>query len=263
MRISHLTVFALSSVSFATPLLVPRQTPEQTSIESLLTNLFATVQIYTGAISTLAFPLIPPSTHTHTHTHTQRDREESLDITTTNNPTPPTDATLAPLTPSSSLLEKTAAIPQIGAQIVKITSAVQSTTSEIRTLAPPNATQPDTSTPSSSDSDSKSLEETTEKRSSTLTTTTESITTRISLLKRQTLAIAALLSLIIIEIFATITAAVAIVGIAGLLIYLNPLTGALSALILAVQLVLDIVLVGVIALLNALLTSLALGLSGL
>ena len=82
-------------------------------------------------------------------------------------------------------------------------------------------------------------------------------------MKRQAIAIAALLSLIIVEIFATVTAAVAILGLAGLLVYLNPLTGALSALILAVQLVLDVVLIGVIALLNGLLTSLALGLSGL
>lgn len=73
----------------------------------------------------------------------------------------------------------------------------------------------------------------------------------------------AILALIIVEIFATVTAAVVILGLAGLLIFLNPLTGAISALILAVQLILDIVLVGVIALLNGLLTALALGVSGL
>jgi hypothetical protein len=81
--------------------------------------------------------------------------------------------------------------------------------------------------------------------------------------KRQLIAVGALLALIIVEIFATITAAVAILGLAGLLVFINPLTSALSLLILAVQLVLDVVLVGVIALLNTLLTSLALGLSGL
>jgi hypothetical protein len=46
-------------------------------------------------------------------------------------------------------------------------------------------------------------------------------------------------------------------------VFLNPLTAALSLLILTVELVLDIVLVGVIALLDSLLTALALGVSGL
>ena len=81
--------------------------------------------------------------------------------------------------------------------------------------------------------------------------------------KRQLIAISALLGLIIIEVFATIAAAVGILGLAGLLIFINPVTGAISALILAVQLVLNVALIGVIALLNGLLTSLALGLSGL
>jgi hypothetical protein len=81
--------------------------------------------------------------------------------------------------------------------------------------------------------------------------------------KRQLIAAGALLALIIVEIFATITAAVAVLGLAGLLVFINPLTSALSLLILAVQLVLNVVLVGVIALLNSVLGALALGLSGL
>jgi hypothetical protein len=81
--------------------------------------------------------------------------------------------------------------------------------------------------------------------------------------KRQLIAAGALLALIIVEIFATITAAVAVLGLAGLLVFINPLTSALSLLILAVQLVLNVVLVGVIALLNSVLAALALGLSGL
>ena len=81
--------------------------------------------------------------------------------------------------------------------------------------------------------------------------------------KRQLIAAGALLALIIVEIFATITAAVAMLGLAGLLVFINPLTSALSLLILAVQLVLNVVLVGVIALLNSVLGALALGLSGL
>ncbi|EUC45077.1 hypothetical protein COCMIDRAFT_71476, partial [Bipolaris oryzae ATCC 44560] len=90
MRLSNLTFFTLTTLSLASPL-QSRQIPES-SIESLLTTLYATVQTYTGAIN----------------------------------------ATLAPLTPSSPLLEKTAAIPQIGAQISKITQAIQATASEIR-----------------------------------------------------------------------------------------------------------------------------------
>lgn len=81
--------------------------------------------------------------------------------------------------------------------------------------------------------------------------------------KRQLIVAGALLALIIVEIFATITAAVAILGLAGLLVFINPLTSALSLLILAVQLVINVVLVGVIALLNSVLGALALGLSGL
>ena len=81
--------------------------------------------------------------------------------------------------------------------------------------------------------------------------------------KRQSLAAAALLALIIVEIFATATAAVAILGIAGLLVFLNPLTGALSLLILAVQVLVDALLVAVILLLNTILTRLAIGIGGL
>ncbi|KAH7558559.1 hypothetical protein J3E72DRAFT_420812 [Bipolaris maydis] len=225
MRLSNLTFFTLTTLSFASPLLSPRQAPES-SIESLLTTLFATVQTYTGAIN----------------------------------------ATLAPLTPSSPLLEKAAAIPQIASQITKITLAIQSTAAEIRStssLAPENATQPTTNTTTATDDDD---DDDNNNNNTSIAPRHDASTQQdsgVAVLKRQAIAIAALLSLIIIEIFATVTAAVAILGLAGLLVYLNPLTGALSALILAVQLVLNVVLVGVIALLNGLLTSLALGLSGL
>ncbi|EMD63907.1 hypothetical protein COCSADRAFT_144437 [Bipolaris sorokiniana ND90Pr] len=203
--------------------LLPRQAPEA-SIESLLTTLFATVQTYTGAIN----------------------------------------ATLAPLTPSSSLLEKTAAIPQIGSQITKLTLAIQSTASEIRSLAPENATtQPTTTTTTTTTTTSTDDDDDDDDTSIATRDDATQQDYGVAAVKRQAIAIAALLSLIIVEIFATVTAAVAILGLAGLLVYLNPLTGALSALILAVQLVLDVVLIGVIALLNGLLTSLALGLSGL
>ncbi|KAJ4403018.1 hypothetical protein N0V91_006764 [Didymella pomorum] len=196
MRFSHFSIFALSGLALASPVVQKRDT--QSDVASLLTDLYATVQIYTGAIN----------------------------------------ATLAPLSASSGLLEKTAATAEVGAQINKITAAVTSTTNEIKALPPVNST--------------------TEKRSIEID---EVINAQPE--KRQLIAVSAILALIIVEIFATVTAAVAILGLAGLLIFLNPLTGAISALILAVQLILDIVLVGVIALLNGLLTALALGVSGL
>jgi len=141
------------------------------------------------------------------------------------------DATLAPLSADSSLLEKTAATAQVGTQINLITAAVTATTNDIKSLAP-----------------------------STDTTSTDTASSE----KRQIgLTVGVLLSLIIVEIFATVGAAIAILGLGGLLVFLNPLTSALSLLIVTVQLVLDIVLLDVIALLNALLAGLASGVSGL
>ncbi|KAG9187613.1 hypothetical protein G6011_05484 [Alternaria panax] len=203
MRFSHLAVFALSGISVASPAI--QQKRQESSVESLLTDLFATVQIYTGAIN----------------------------------------ATLAPLSPSSSLLDKTAAVLEVGEQLSKITAALTSATSEIRDLAPANATQP--MVPADGN----------EKRSSTDLDVSQPME------KRQLIAAGALLALIIVEIFATLTAAVAILGLAGLLVFINPLTSALSLLILAVQLVLNVALLGVSTLLNSLLTALALGLGGL
>ncbi|KAF2627075.1 hypothetical protein BU25DRAFT_491586 [Macroventuria anomochaeta] len=194
MRFSHFSTFALSGLSIASPVLSKR-----VDAVSLLTDLYATVQIYTGAIN----------------------------------------ATLAPLSASSPLLEKTAATAEVGAQINFITAAVTATTNEIKSLSPANSTSEKRFVDTTLDIDSQPKE------------------------KRQLVAVGALLALIIVEIFATITTAVAILGLAGLLIFLNPLTGAISALILAVELVLNVVLIGVIALLDSLLTALALGVSGL
>jgi hypothetical protein len=154
------------------------------------------------------------------------------------------DATLAPLSASSSIIEKTAATAEVGAQINLITVAVTSATNEIKTLPKSNATTPPTDVDIDIDVDAVDIESQPKE-------------------KRQLIAVGALLALIIVEIFATVTAAVAILGLGGLLVFLNPLTSALSLLIVAVQLVLNVTLVGVIALLNSLLAALALGLSGL
>ena len=81
--------------------------------------------------------------------------------------------------------------------------------------------------------------------------------------KRQIDTATVLLTLIIIEIFATIAGAIAIFGLAALLIYINPLTGSIAALILAVQLILNVVLASVTLLLNTLLAGLALTIGGL
>jgi hypothetical protein len=51
MRFSRLTVFALSGLCIASPVVTKRA-----DVQSLLTDLFATVQTYTGAISTPPFP---------------------------------------------------------------------------------------------------------------------------------------------------------------------------------------------------------------
>ncbi|KAJ4311269.1 hypothetical protein N0V94_008026 [Neodidymelliopsis sp. IMI 364377] len=199
MRFSHFSVFALSGLSIASPVLSKRA-----DVTSLLTDLYATVQIYTGAIN----------------------------------------ATLAPLSASSPLLEKTAATTQVGAQINLITASITTTTNEIKKLPHSNSTK--RSAASDLDIDVDVIDADSQPKE-----------------KRQLIAVGALLALIIVEIFATVTAAVAILGLAGLLVFLNPLTSALSLLILAVELVLDVVLVGVIALLDSLLTALALGVSGL
>ncbi|KAF1936339.1 hypothetical protein EJ02DRAFT_414200 [Clathrospora elynae] len=200
MRFAHLSVFALSGLSIAGPVLTKR-----VDAISLLTDLYATVQVYTGAIN----------------------------------------ATLAPLSLSTPLLEKIAATAQVGKQINLITAALTSTTNNIKAL--PHATS------SNSTKRAAGIE-------------IDIIDVDIGSApreKRQLIAVGALLSCIIVEIFATVTAAVAILGLAGLLVFLNPLTSALSLLILTLELVLNIVLTTVIALLDSLLTALALGVSGL
>jgi hypothetical protein len=135
-------------------------------------------------------------------------------------------------------VEKTAATAQVGSQINLISSAIRSSTSEIRDLPPTDLSDSDVDIPLSDDAAAAPED----------------------LEKRQLLTVGVLLGLIVVEIFATISGAVAILGLAGLLIYLNPLTGALAALIVAVQVILNVVLVGVLALLNGLLAGLALGL---
>lgn len=147
-----------------------------------------------------------------------------------------TDATLATLTPSSSIIEKTAAIPKVGQQLNSITKAITDTTSSINSLAASNA----------SESEKRSI---------------DSLDHPVE--KRQVDTVTVLLTLIIVEIFATIAGAIAILGLAALLIYINPLTGAIAALILAVQLLLNVVLASVTLLLNTLLAGLALTIGGL
>jgi hypothetical protein len=153
------------------------------------------------------------------------------------------DATLAPLSPSSNIIDKTAATAKVGAQINLITAAITSTTNEIAALPHVNATK--RSLDSSIDSVSTDLIESPKHE------------------KRQLIAVAALLSLIIVEIFATVGAAILVLGLGVLVIFTTPLTSSLSLLILTGQAVLNVVLAGVVTLLNTILGSLALALSGL
>lgn len=129
-------------------------------------------------------------------------------------------------------------MPKVGDSLNSITKAITDTTSSIQALPPANSSD---NTPA--ESGKRSLEGPVE--------------------KRQVLTVTVLLSLILVEIFATIAGAIAILGLAALLIYINPLTGALAALILAVQLLLNVVLASVTILLNTLLAGLALTIGGL
>lgn len=58
MRFSHFSMLALSGLSLASPVVQKRDT--EADVVSLLTDLYATVQIYTGAISAPR-PASPPS----------------------------------------------------------------------------------------------------------------------------------------------------------------------------------------------------------
>jgi hypothetical protein len=146
------------------------------------------------------------------------------------------------LSPSSNILDKTAATAQVGAQINLITAAITSTTSKISALPHEDASG-------------------IEKRA----TSTDLISAPADNEKRQigAIAIAALLGLIIVEVFATVGAAILVLGVGVLVIFTTPLTGSLTTLIVTIQVVLNVVLAGVVTLLNTILGSLALALSGL
>jgi hypothetical protein len=60
MRFSNLAVFALTGLTIASPVVTKRDT--NADVVSLLTDLYATVQIYTGAISQFFPPPIPSTT---------------------------------------------------------------------------------------------------------------------------------------------------------------------------------------------------------
>jgi hypothetical protein len=151
------------------------------------------------------------------------------------------DATLASLSPTSSILDKTAAITSVGEQLTSITAALKDSATSIKAATPGCSS----------------------KRSALALTTTDLTITSPHPEKRQIVAVGVLLALIIVEIFATITAAIAVLGLAGLLLFINPLTGALAVLILAVEVLVDALLIAVIVLLDTLLTGLAIGIGGL
>lgn len=212
MRFSHFSVLALSSLSIASPVLSKRA-----DAVSLLTDLYTTVQTYTGAISKSSYCL------------------SALTLTIS-------DATIAPLSASISPSRNTTATTQVVSQIDLITKAITATTNEIKALKLSSC-----------------------KRSISPNVDLESDVIKSQLReKRQLLgSVGAILGLIIVEVFSTVTTVVTLLGLGGLLLALKPLAIALSLLILAVELVLNIVLTDVIALLDALLTALALGVSGL
>ncbi|KAF2704454.1 hypothetical protein K504DRAFT_485059 [Pleomassaria siparia CBS 279.74] len=194
MRFSYVSVIALVTSAIASPVLERRA-----DAVSILTDLYATIQTYTGAIN----------------------------------------ATLATLSTSPSVPNNTAAIAEVGAQLTSITDAIKSSTSSVKTITPCSSA----------------------KRSPLERSISVQVTHPKE--KRQIAEVGVLLSLIITEIFATVTGAVAILGLAGLLVFLNPLTSSLSLLILAVEVLVDVLLIAVIVLLDSVLTALALGVAGL
>jgi hypothetical protein len=213
MRLSHFSLLALTSLSLASPVIKCDST---SSILDLLTDLYATVQIYTGAISPSSLP-----------------SQLTLPFYWQNGLS---DATLVPLSPSSNLLVKSAATAQVGAQNNLITAAITSPLNQISALPHVNASK-----------FKRSLIEQPEKRQ----------------VGAIAIAIAALLGLIVVKIFATVGAAIPVLGLGVLVIFTSSLTSILSWLIVTVQVVLNVVLARVITLLNTILGSLALALSGL
>ncbi|KUJ18535.1 uncharacterized protein LY89DRAFT_732094 [Mollisia scopiformis] len=141
------------------------------------------------------------------------------------------NSTLATLTSTSSAVDKAAALTSIGTEFTDLTAAITSATTSIKGL---------TIDPVSKRSDEIETRQLGE----------------LALL-------GAAISLLLLEVFATIAAAVAALGLAGLLVFLSPLTGALGALILAVEVLVDFLLLDVTVLLDTLLTGLALALGGL
>ncbi|KAF2794199.1 hypothetical protein K505DRAFT_417280 [Melanomma pulvis-pyrius CBS 109.77] len=194
MRFSHFSILALSGLSLASPVLERRA-----DAVSLLTDLYATIQTYTGAIN----------------------------------------ATLAPLSVSSSPLEKAAALTDVGASLSSITDALKAATSSVKAITPGSASKRSALSPSTIDAQAEPVA------------------------KRQLVEVGVILALILVELFATIAGAIAILGLAGLLVFLNPLTSALALLILAVEVLVDALLIAVIVLLDTLLTGLAIGIGGL
>ena len=62
MRFSHISLLALTGFTIASPVVQKRDT--QSDVVNLLTDLYATVQTYTGAISTSPFPTVTDPTNT-------------------------------------------------------------------------------------------------------------------------------------------------------------------------------------------------------
>ncbi|PMD32338.1 hypothetical protein L207DRAFT_590629 [Hyaloscypha variabilis F] len=150
------------------------------------------------------------------------------------------NATLATLSSSSSAADTAAALSSVGTELTGLTSAISSATTSIQGLTPVS------------------------KRSETSAALSPSTEIQSRQLDLAELAlITAEISLILVEVFATVSSAVALLGLTGLLSFLNPLTGGLGALILAVEVLVDFLLLDVTVLLNTLLTGLALALGGL
>jgi len=148
------------------------------------------------------------------------------------------NATLATLSSTSSANDTAAALASVGTELTGLTSAIGAATTSIKGLTPVSK-RSDISVALSTEIQPRQLDPT------------------------ELALIAAAISLLLVEVFATVSAAVALLGLTGLLSFLNPLTGGLGALILAVEVLVDFLLLDVTVLLDTLLTGLALALGGL
>jgi hypothetical protein len=139
-----------------------------------------------------------------------------------------TDATLATVSADSGADQKAAAQAQVNSAISTITDMINGATAQVKTLAAAQG--------------------------------------KAKMVKRQGISLQGIvdqIAALLLELSGTLNGIIAVLGLTGLLAFLNPLTSGLSGLILALALVVDGLLVAVGILLNTVLIGLSVALAGL